>query len=262
MSAPREATLYREKGTPSNDGVIVLTRGNTCKPADITIQNSTIDILAGKFWIQNLPDWFILHTNEAYLEITVTTNYMLNNKLTQFAYPFKFNMDVADNSFCADIAGADLLRGIVVKDTGIDFRIALSEVDKINKNKFQLIQSYIQENNISALADALIKPVALPVNSAEVISLFFNTVKLLDALNEDDVIWKERPKLDVRQNFNNPLYEGWYAFVMTPKSGVKGLPAELYLSNGALYKKYTSADDNEPFIEQTYFSWSIIKQQI
>ena len=81
---------------------------------------------------------------------------------------------------------------------------------------------------------------------------------MLDGLNDDDRVWIERPKLDLRPSSVNPLYQGWYAFVSSPKGGPTKLPHKLYAAGGFLFEEFKSDTDNKPFEAETYLTWQLI----
>ncbi len=250
--ALREATLYRESGKKNAGGANILTRGKTHKEPDAGLRGKAVDILAGRFWVANLPD--LTRNNEAYLEVTAVT---LKGDI-RVPHPFKLETKVRDETFSADIQGVQMITAAEVIGTGIEFQCRLTEMDKIDEENFSKLKTFVDSNDIPGVAQALLNASGLPLNPKEALKIFFNTVSLIDELNDDDRVWKERPKLDLRPGIDNPLYEGWYALVSTPRGGATKLPVKLFESGGALYKKFNSDDDNEPFDQETYFTWQII----
>lgn len=246
----REATLYREDKSNNNPEVTVLTRGSTVRKPQADLRKRKVDILAGHFWVKNLPD--LTKWNEAYLEINVVAS----KGKVQIPNPAKLSVDVRDGSFSADIQGAELITEIEIVGTGIEMQVRLTELDKIDKEKFNLIKNFVDENDVSGLSQSLLSASGLPINAKEAIKIFFNTIELLDGLNDDDRIWVERPKLDLRSATNNPLYEGSYALVTTPKKGK--LPVRLYDAGGYLFESFRSDEDNVPFDKESYLTWQII----
>ena len=250
----REATLYRETGKTNAAGARILIRGKTSKGPDTGLRHKEIDILAGHFWVANLPD--LTRWNEAYLEVTVVAT---KGKI-KVPHVFKLEVRVSDRSLCANVQGAEMLTAVSVVGSGIEFRCTLTELDKIDQEKFGRIKGFVDDNDISGISQALLAAsgATLPFNAKEAIKVFFNTVELIDGLNDDERIWLERPKLDLRSGTNNPLYEGWYALVTTPKKGRTSLPVKLYESGGFLYKTFKSEEDNEQFKTETYLTWQIL----
>jgi hypothetical protein len=260
MSTPRQATIYRLKEiASSNSKLMALTRGSSHRGPD-NLKDAVVDIQSGRFWVTRLPEWFLDKNYEAFLELTASSKIKTGGSYTDLSYPFKEEVKVSDGTFSKRLQSREVLSGIVVGSTGIELRIALNEIDKVDKNKFSLIQKFIEETKLAELAKKVAPATGLPVNPEEIISTFFKTVELLDALNEDDVVWEELPKLDLRKNSDSPLYEGWYAVVMTPKKASQKLPLDLFLSGGELFTEYTDEKNNVPFKDQTYLTWQIIKQ--
>lgn len=247
----RQATLYRETGATNPGGALVLTRGSTKRPPDTALRGKFVDLLAGRFWVANLPD--LTKWNEAFLEVTVVTI----KGPVRVPHSFKLETDVSDRSFSANIQGAEMITAAEVIGTGIELQCRLTELDKIDEEKFGKIKDFVDNNDIPGVAGALLKA-SLPFNPKEAIKIFFNAVELIDVLNDDDRIWMERPKLDLRIGTNNPLYSGWYGFVSTPKRGKSRLPLKLYESGGALFRRYVSDTDNDPFDAESYFTWQIL----
>jgi hypothetical protein len=252
----REATLYRETGDRPKSGAITLTRMSDVRPPDDTLRHKKIDVIAGHFWVANLPD--LTKRNEAYLEVTLVT---IKGDI-RVPHAFKLMVKVKDKTFSSDIQGVEMITGAEVIGTGIEFQTRLTELDQIDRDKFKAIKDFIENNDIPGVSEALLKLTA-PINGKEAVKIFFNAVDLVDKLNDDDRVWIERPKLDLRQAVDNPLYKGWYAFVTTPR--VRGkpkptdLPRNLFLSGGRLYSAYTSHEENTSFEDETYLTWQILE---
>lgn len=248
----REATLYREDKSSPSTGVRTLTRGSTVRPPQTDLRKRKIDLIAGHFWVKNLPD--ITKWNEAYLEI----NAVATKGRIQIPNPEKLTVDVKDGTFSSDIQGAELITGIAVVGTGLELQIRLTEQDKIDRKKFELVKNFIDENDIPGIAETLLNTQSLPINPKETIKVMFNAVELIDGLNDDDRIWIERPKLDLRAESNNPLYEGSYALVTSPKKAGQRLPLRLYEAGGYLFESFTSDSKNVPFSSETYLTWKFL----
>jgi hypothetical protein len=260
MPILREATLYRESQASEPGKPPLLTRGSKIRKPDKTLKGATMDVQTGKFWIQNLPDFFTNPVNEAFLEITVVSASRAGSKEAPLSYPFKFNIKVKDKSFSANIAGTEILTGVQIGSSGIEFRIGLSEIDKTDQAKLAMTRKFIQDNKIPEVANILLASASLPVNVEQIVGIFFNTVQFIDELNEDDLVWLERKKLDLRDGADNPLYEGWYALVTTPKDMKKEkLPLDLMVAGGELFTTYQSDTDNEPFRSQNYLTWKFLR---
>lgn len=252
----REATLYRETADRLESGAITLTRTSDVRPPDDSLRHKKIDVLAGHFWVANLPD--LTKRNEAYLEVTLVT---IKGDV-RVPHAFKLMVKVKDETFSSDIQGVEMITGAEVIGTGVEFQTRLTELDQIDKDKFKAIKDFIDNNDIPGVSEALLKLTG-PINGKEAVKIFFNTVDLIDQLNDDDRIWIERPKLDLRAEADNPLYRGWYALVTTPrkknKSNVTALPRHLFLAGGTLYTDYTSDEENTPFEAETYLTWQILE---
>lgn len=262
MPTPRQATIYRVKKTQrgATGEAIILTRGNTHREPDQKLQKSKIDIQSGRFWVTKLPEWFLDKNYEAFLEVTARTKINAGKSEVEMSYPYKLEMKVQDKSFSKIIQDKEMLSGVTVGSTGFELRLALTEIDKVDQKKFKLIQTFIEETKLGDLANTIAPATGLPIPPKEIISTLFKTVSLLDELNEDDVVWEQEPKMDLRSASNSPLYEGWYAMVMTPKAGATQLPIDLWIAGGELFTDYESSNKNTPFQTQTYLTWNVIKQ--
>ena len=252
----REATLYREAaGAASGAATVTLTKGQKVREPQVTLRGKMIDVLVGHLWISDLPD--ITKNSEAYLEINVVAK----TGEVEIPNPFKLQIDVRDKSFSANIQGAEIITGARIIGNGLEFQCRLTELDRIDKSKFDLMKRFVDDNDIPGVAGALFGLQGAPINPKEAIKILFNAVELLDGLNDDDRVWLERPKLDLRSGTINPLYEGWYALVTTPKAG-STLPTKLQISGGILYESYISEDDNRPFRAQSYLTWQFIASTV
>lgn len=248
----REAKLYRETGEVTESGVRVLTRGAGVRQPQIDLKDghALVDIHAGHFWVKNLPD--LTSKNEAYLEVTAVA---YQGPSTKIAHQFKLNVDVKDKTFSSNIQGVEMLTGIRIIGSGIELQCRLTELDKMDKDKFSKIKNFVDSNDIPGIAQAFMGSKGPAPEYKELVKTLFSTAELIDELNDDDRVWIERPKLDLRQDVANPLYDGWYAFV----SSHSDLPLKLYEAGGNLFTEYTSEDVNTKYDNSSYFTFRVIK---
>jgi hypothetical protein len=155
------------------------------------------------------------------------------------------------------LQGREILTDIEVIGSGIEFQCRLTEIDKINKDKFNAVQKFVDDNDIPGQAESLLQLTGVPFNPKQVVKTLFGAVTLLDALNDDDRVWAEFPKLDLRKTAPYHLFEGAYALVQDRKKGGKN-PIKLLEVGGQLYTKYKSDDDNTPFEAENYLTWNVI----
>ena len=249
---PRQAVIYRDTGSVVG-GAHRLTRTTGQKDAS-DLKNRRIDIQTGNFWVFNLPD--LTKNNEAYIELTAVTEKANKDKIP---HSFKQNVDVRDKNFSEIMQANEVLAGIEIRGTGMTLECRLTELDKINEEKFNAIKNYVDDNDIAGKSEALLKLTGTPFNPKDLVKTLFSSVKLIDTLNDDDRVWNEQPKFDLRPAAQVHLFEGWYAFVTQPtkKSGRK-LPTRLLLSNGTLFTKYKSDTDNQPFNLETYLTFQVL----
>lgn len=259
MSVPREATLYIEKANNQAADPLVLTKGSTVRSPDASLKNGVVDMFAGKFWVEKLPE--LGGANEALLEFSATSYIGRSPNEVEMPYPFKLEAKIANRSFSSNIAKTRMLRNVVLGNTGFECRVALVEIDKLNENKLKLITKFINDTKIADAVNPFLRAAGMPTDVKQVVDVVSKSLTLLDELNEDDVVWRERPTFDLRAGAGAPIYEGWYAFVMTPKNGRGQLPNDLYFSGGKLYKEFKSSTDNVPFEEQTYLTWQIVRAE-
>ncbi len=254
---PRQAVLFMDTGKKGADGSSILSRsGSKQKPPQKNLKKKRVDIQTGNFYAANLPD--LTKKNEAYLEITIVTD--KGNK-DPIPFSFKDKIDVRDNSFSERMQANEIITGVEIRGTGFTIECRLTELDKIDENKFNLIKGYIDDNDISGKAEALLNLTGASFNPKEIVKTLFSSIQLIDGLNDDDRLWNENPKLDLRERATVHLFEGWYAFVTRHKRANKKLPSSLYLVNGELYSKYKSEEDNEPFRDSTYLTFQVIADE-
>ena len=74
----------------------------------------------------------------------------------------------------AGFQGVEMITGAEVIGTGIEFQCRLTELDKIDKEKFGKIKDFVNNNDIPGVAQALLKASNLPFNPKEAIKIFFN----------------------------------------------------------------------------------------
>lgn len=204
----RRTLLYRETGKRNSAGANILTRGGDVRKSDPTLlprddTTSVIDIHCGQFWISNLPD--LTHSNEAYLEITVITTKQNSTHEIKIPHMFKYQIEVEDQSFCSNISGAELLAGIGIYSDGFELQCRLTELDKIDTNKFNKIKGFVDKNDLTTLAQQLLASAAPLINTQQLLNMIYDTAEIIDEINDDDRVWLERPKIDLRQQATNPL---------------------------------------------------------
>ncbi len=248
----KAAKLYRETGEVTESGAKILTRGSGVRQpqTDLNDGHALVDIHAGHFWVKNLPD--LTSKNEAYLEVTAVC---YQGTSTKVAHQFKLSVDVKDETFSSNIQGVEMLTGIKIFGSGIELQCRLTELDKMDKDKFLKVKNFVDTNDIPGIVQPLIVASGPKPEYKELIKTLFSTVELIDELNDDDRVWIERPKLDLREDVNNPLYDGWYAFV----SDHDDLPLKLYEAGGNLFTEYNNEDDNTKYDESSYFTFRVIK---
>jgi len=252
-NAARRASLYTETGSRNRAGAKVLTRGTNRRPPQTDLADRKIDIIAGNFYVASLQD--LGRKYETYMEITVVASKSPNARI---AYPFKLRVDVHKQSFSAEMQGREIVTGIEVFHSGIEFQCRLTELDRIDSEKFEAVRKFLADNDIPGQASTLLQSAVLPFNPLQVVKTLFGTVTLFDALNDDDRIWTELPKLDLREPARYHLFEGTYALVQDPAGKNRKNPLRLYETGGQLYTSYTSNSLNEPFEAQSYLTWDVI----
>ncbi len=249
--AARRATLYTDTGKTNKAGAKTLTRGTNNRPPQTDLKGRAIDIHVGQFYVANMPDFG--RKNEAYVEITAITSKGKSN----VAHSFKLRVDVRDKSFSAMMAGREILTDVAIIGNGLEFQCRLTEIDKINQEQFDAIKGFVDDNDIPGQAAILLRAAGLPFNPKAVVKTLFGAVTLLDTLNDDDRIWAEFPKLDLRSTAKYKLFEGSYALVQDPRKGGKN-PIRLLEYGGELYKSYKSDSDNVPFVRQNYLTLNVL----
>jgi len=247
----RRASLYTDTGAVEN-GARVLTRGKNDRTPETGLKDRAISMIAGNLFVANLRD--LTKRNEAYLEVTVVTS----KGKDSIPHAFKQQIDVKDDSFSSDVQGRELLSGILVLGRGIEVTCKLTELDRIEEDKFKAIKDFVDENEIGDKAQKLLGATGLPVSASSIISTLFSTVKLLDALNDDDRVWSEMPFLSLSSSATYKLFEGVYALVQDPKKSSEKNPMRLYEAGGELYSEYKSDSQNTPFRDEAYLTWSIL----
>lgn len=253
-NAAYRAKVYADTGKKNAAGATILTRGRKARRPQADLKGRMIDLQVGNLYVQDLSDFG--KKNEAYIEITVQTR-KGNDRI---GYPFKLQVDVKDGSFSAALQGREVITGVEVVGTGIDVEFRLTELDKIDPNKFSALQGFVEDNDIGEQAKVLAHAAGLPFNPREIARTLFRTVSLIDMLNDDDRIWAEFPKFDLRATGDFALFEGAYALVQDPRRVRKKHPVTLYEAGGELYISYDSDEVNVPFTAANYLTWSFIAQ--
>jgi hypothetical protein len=257
----RRAVLYRETGKRNYANANILTCSSDTREPDSGLSEESspvfLDVHCGQLWIADMPD--LTKHNEAYLEVTVVSPRNAGDHPVKVPYQFKLQAEVDDMEFSRNIAGAEILSGIQLEGTGIEFHCRLTELDKLETDKFKKIQSYLKKSDIASMVAELI---AIPDLSrlpvTQLFSFISDTSEIIDELNDDDRLWLERPKLDLRAGSAHPLYEGWYAFVDEADHRKNEAPYHLYEVNGELYLDYKSDVDHKHLNDRTYFTWQVI----
>jgi hypothetical protein len=251
--AARRASLYSDTGTRTRSGAKVLTRGSNRRPPQADLADREIDIIAGNFFVAGLQE--LGRKYETYMEITVVT---ADDGGARIAHPFKLRVDVHKRSFSAEMQGREIVRGVRVFRSGIEFQCRLTELDRIDAKKLEAIREFLADNDIPGQASVLLRAAGLPFNPHQLLRTLFGTVTLLDALNDDDRVWAELPKLDLRLPARYHLFEGTYALVQDPPRKQGRNPLRLYEIGGQLYTRYASDSEHEPFESQSYLTWDVV----
>lgn len=167
--------------------------------------------------------------------------------------PFKRRVSVHDGSFCKDIEHTVLAVRLPIKGDGIEFNVRLTEEDRINKDKFNELKSFLDSSDTQSITSGLLLATgALPINPKDAINFIFRAVNLFDNLNDDDRVWLERPWLDFASNSSSPLYAGYYAIV--GRDNEFEPPDPLYCANGYLY---SDASLETEYRDTSWFTWII-----
>ena len=246
----QEAPIYFETGNyqqgQRGEKIAEISRIKQPKKPDTNLISKEVNIKAGHFWVKDLPDWDA--KNEALFEINPAS--VLSG--IGIPSPFKLRIDVNDDSFCRDVQHAKLAVRLPIMGDGIEFNIRLTEEDKINKDKFNAIKSFVDSSETQKLTSGLVKATGLPIDPKQAVKFIFQAVNLFDVLNDDDRVWLEKPWLDFAPGSSSPLYEGSYAIVGRDKD--YDPPETLYSANGYLY---LDTNLTAEYKETSWFTWWI-----
>ncbi|MCT4628071.1 hypothetical protein [Halodesulfovibrio sp.] len=253
MSAPAQSIeFYVESDEKPKAGITILTKGNNTRKSNKKLKGKFVDIQLGKLWIKNLRDF--TRNNEVYLEMNAITYKTKPGGRIQIPYVFKLNVNIKDETFSSQVSSREVLTGVKLIGSGVQMKIRLTELDKADLKKLNLIKNFFEKNQLAQFA---LKAAETKVPFAEELADFsFELVEVLDEFNDDDTVWAEQPKYDFRSSAGKPLYDGCYAFVGTTR-GTK-LPMELIECGGRLYTMYEDQEKNTPYEDENYLTWNIV----